>query len=128
METLALSRLDAPTAARMLAGVERHDPLGVMTPADLAQLCERGLCFGVEARGGQAVYVLHVDHAAGLVQVLAAKGAASPDLTMTVLPVIEAQCAGLRSIAFQTARPGLVRKARRQGYRVTGWILRKDRA
>jgi hypothetical protein len=33
---------------------------------------------------------------------------------------------GCKAIAFQTARPGLVRKLTKRGFRVTGWVMRKD--
>ena len=34
--------------------------------------------------------------------------------------------AGARVLAFQTKRPGLVRKAKKRGYHVAGYILRRD--
>lgn len=125
METVALTALDPGTALQLLAGVEARDPRGVMTRDDLARLCEQGLCFGASIAGrAQMVYVLSVRNGQAWVQ--AAKGEGAADLTRTMLPVIELQCSELDSVGFQTARPGLVRKAQKQGYRVTGWMLTKE--
>lgn len=125
METVALSRLDPATAARLLAGIEARDPRGIAQSSDVLDTCTRGLCFAATLEGGaQMVYVLNVRN--GQAWIAAAKGGGPADLTATLLPVIELQASELDSVAFQTARPGLVRKAQRQGYRVTGWILKKD--
>lgn len=49
-------------------------------------------------------------------------------LAPAVLPVIEAEAerVGLASIRFHTARPGLVRFARRAGYRVQETVMQKN--
>lgn len=126
MEAVTLTRLQARQAAAWLRGLEHLDPRGVMTPGDVLDMCERGLCFHAGMHSGEAVYVLHVDRQRGHVQVMAALGAASTDLTATVLPIIEAQAAGMRRVTLQTRRRGLVRKLQRHGYTVRGWILGKD--
>lgn len=69
------------------------------------------------------MYVLVVDN--GVAWIDAAKGTGATDWTAHLLPIIEAQAAGCKAVGFQTARRGLVKKARQQGYTVTGWILKK---
>jgi len=63
-----------------------------------------------------------------LLWVQAAAGAAADDLTSMGLELIEemARKAECTHVGFQTARPGLVRKASRCGYQVAGWILKKE--
>ena len=123
-KVVEISRLDPATAATLLAGVERLDPRGVLRPADLAGICERGLCFAATTPGGQVAYVLNVKN--GVAWIDAAQGAGLVDLTRAVLPCIELQCSELAAIGFTTARPGLKHKAEKMGYRVTGWHLKKD--
>lgn len=125
MAPLTLSRLDPDTAVQLLAGVERFDPRGIADAASLSVMCHAGQCFAITAPGGaQAVYVLKVRN--GQAWIDACQGEGATDWTATLLPAIELQASELDSVAFQTARPGLVRKARRQGYHVAGWIMKKD--
>lgn len=125
MEAVTLSRVEPDVAASLLRGAERFDPRGIATQADVEVMCQEGACFAAtHASGAQAVYVLRVRN--GQAWVDAAAGSGQVDLTALLLPVIELQAARLSSVAFQTARPGLVRKAQRAGYRVAGWILKKD--
>jgi hypothetical protein len=124
--TVEVSQLDPFTAAKLLAGMDRFDPTGAATPHDVEHDAARGLAFAAThaESGSQAVYVLQVHN--GQCRILWCKGEGAVDWTRTLLPAIELQASELQSVAFQTARPGLVRQARKQGYRVTGWILRKD--
>lgn len=118
-----LSRLEPELAAALLAGCERLDPRACTGQADIEAMAQRGQCFAATAPDAQAVYVVHVLN--GTAWIAAAKGAGPVDWTALLLPIVEAQAKGCAQIAFQTARPGLVRRARRQGYEVGGWILRK---
>lgn len=86
-------------------------------------LASSGQCFAATAEQSQAVYVIQIKN--GVAWVAAAKGNGPQDWSAALLPIIEAQAKGCAAVAFQTARPGLVRKAQRQGYAVTGWILKK---
>lgn len=130
METqgrLIVRELQPDEAAARLAGVERHDPRGVMTPDDVQAMCRRGLCFEARSPDGAsaAVYVLHVK--GGQVWVSAAAGAGCADLTHGLVQVIEDQAHLWDRVAFQTCRPGLVRKAMRHGYRARPfWVLEKE--
>lgn len=118
-----LSRIPADLAAGLLAGCEALDPAGLTTPDTLRDMTARGACFAATAPGAQAVYVVKVDN--GRAWVSACKGTGPVDWSGLLLPIIEQQAQGLRAVAFQTARRGLVRKAKRQGYRVAGYILEK---
>lgn len=125
METVSLSRLEPHLAASMLAGIEALDPRGIWTAQDIPAVCERGQCFALTVGQAQGVYVLHVQNGRAWVQ--AAAGTGPADLTRCGLSAIEAQLAGqCESVSFMTARRGLVLKAAKQGYRVSGYVLRKD--
>lgn len=118
-----LSRLEPEFAAALLAGCAHLDPSGTSTEQDTAAMTERGLCFAATSDNAQAVYVLEIKN--GIAWVNACKGTGATDWAGVLLPIIEAQAKGCAAVAFQTARPGLVRKAKQQGYSVTGWILKK---
>lgn len=111
-------------AAQLLAGSEHLDPSGRTARRDLGALAASGDCFAATADKSQAVYIVRVDN--GVAWIAAAKGAGDTDWTATLLPIIEAQAKGCASVAFQTRRRGLVRRAEKQGYKVAGWILKKE--
>lgn len=123
-QVVHLSALDAPTAAQLLAGASALDPAGLVSEDAIAAMCARGACVAATAEGSQAVYVVHV--ANGVAWIDAARGFGAADWTALLLPIIEAQTKGVRRVAFQTARPGLVKRAQAHGYSVRGWILAKD--
>ncbi|MFZ6686409.1 hypothetical protein ACO0K0_01530 [Undibacterium sp. SXout11W] len=54
-----------------------------------------------------------------------AAGKADFDIVDHGLQIIESQARGFKSVAFQTIRRGLVRKAKKYGYLQDGKILRK---
>lgn len=118
-----LSRVDARTAATMLAGCHVLDPAGLTTERDIVGMTERGLCFAATAPDSQAVYVLKVEN--GTAWVSACKGFGPVEWSNTLLPIIEAQAQGCAAVAFQTKRRGLVRQAQKQGYTVAGYIMKK---
>lgn len=122
-KTLHLSRLEPSLAAALLAGCERLDATGQTTRDDIPRMTQAGQCFVATTDNAQAVYVVRV--ANGVAWVSACKGAGPVDWSALLLPTIEAQAKGCAAVGFQTARPGLVRKAKRQGYEVAGWIMRK---
>jgi len=126
VETVSVSRIDPRTAAAYLAELAGRDPRGIVTADSIRQSAERGHCFAVNHHSGaQAVYIIAVENGQAWVTACRGEGGAV-DFTRTLLPAIEHQAQGLQAVAFQTARPGLVRKARAMGYQVTGWILKKD--
>lgn len=97
------------------------DPTGKSTPESLAA----GPAFELRTSGGSGVFSL--ERCGNSLWVTAASGRADDDLTAIGLELIEetARQAGCDEVGFQTARPGLVRKAQKQGYQVAGWILKK---
>lgn len=122
-----MSRLEPALAAQLLAGCARLDPRGMTAEADIPAMAARGQCFvATDAAGdSQAVYVLRVEN--GVAWVDACRGFGPADWTGLLLPVIEAQSQGAARVAFQTMRPGLLRRAvREHGYSVRGWILGKE--
>lgn len=120
---IRVNRINPEQAVQALAGVERLDPSGRMTSDDLLPLASGGMCFEVVGGESRAVYVLKIG--GGVAWVNAAKGAGKLDLCDLLSLVVEAQAAELDAVAFQTSRPGLVRKAKKLGYEVTGWVLKK---
>lgn len=95
-----------------------------MEPSDMKAMTRAGQCFAATAADSQAVYIVKVKN--GVAWIDACKGFGALNWSALLLPIIEAQAKGCASVAFQTARPGLVRQAKKQGYTVTGWILKKS--
>ncbi|HWH83464.1 MAG TPA: hypothetical protein VNU71_14630 [Burkholderiaceae bacterium] len=122
-QALSVRRIAGADAARALAGMEALDPRGLCGPGDIEAMCERGQCFEL-AGAADAVYVLTVRN--GIAWVDAAKGSGPLDLVAALHAIVTEQAEGLRAIALQTARRGMVEKLKRRGFRVTGWILRKE--
>ena len=126
METLHLSALEPHLAAQLLVGIEQHDPRGILTRGDLAGIANGGMCFAATTTKGQAVYVVSVKN--GVAWIHACKGTGPVPWRNLISPIVEAQAKGCKEVGFQTARAGLKNAALRQGYEVTGWILRKKLA
>jgi hypothetical protein len=126
METVHLSKLEPELAAQLLVGFAKRDPTGMLDERQLPQRLARAACLLAtsEDNKSQAVYVIRIEN--GVAWVDFAKGFGAMDWCGVLGPVIEAQCKGVRRVAFQTARPGLVRRAKAQGYTVRGWIMGKD--
>lgn len=122
-QALTVRRVPPELAASALAGLSGLDPRGLLREADILAMCQGGQCFAVEGESS-AVYVLSVGNGTAWVQ--AAAGSGAVDLTALLDGVITAQAQGLGAVACQTARPGLVRKLKRHGYHVAGWIMRKE--
>lgn len=119
---VTVTRIHPAIAAQAMAGMERLDPRGMTTPDDIKGMCEGGQCFALSG-AADAVYVLVVKN--GVAWVQAAKGAGQIDCTEALDAVLTEQARGLNALAMQTARPGLVRKLKKRGWAVTGWIMRK---
>jgi hypothetical protein len=127
VETLEVVTLSPGDAVRALAGVEKRDPLGKATFDSIVEYAFKGQCFEARTKGAAVAYI--VTENAGSVWVTAAKasGAQSVNMVKVLAEIIPHQSQGrCTSIAFQTARPGLVRKAKKQGFEVVGWILKKE--
>lgn len=98
------------------------DPIGQATPESLAR---NGHSFALQTPGGTLIFTVKTLGACLWIE--AGTGRGADDMTAYGAALIEgmAKGAGLASVGFQTARPGLVRKAKKQGYTVAGWILKK---
>ncbi|MDZ7939269.1 MAG: hypothetical protein U5M53_13745 [Rhodoferax sp.] len=119
---MAVQKLEAVSRERAVEAFQRvPDPTGQSTPEDLAA----GDAFELHATGGSGVFSL--ERQGNRLWVTAAAGRSDDDLTRIGLDLIEetARQAGCLEVGFQTARPGLVKKATQQGYEVAGWILKK---
>jgi hypothetical protein len=123
-QALTVRPIAADEAQRRLQGVAELDPSGIAS--DAADLTRCGQAFAVEGEGGNAVFVVVVRN--GCAFVVAAKGAGRIDMTQVLDQVVTrgATNDGCTSIGLQTARPGLVRKLQKRGFRITGWVMKKD--
>lgn len=117
--------IPAAAAAADLAGLHVLDPRGVMRAADVPGMCDRGQCFELAGDGARAVYVVRVLGDVAWIDAAHGSGPAGVDLVAAIDAAVCAQASGLRRVALQTARPGMVRKLRRLGYAVNGWIMGK---
>lgn len=124
MEALSLRRIEPGAAVAALAGIHELDPRGISTPQDVQAWAEAGECFELAGSTGSAVYVISVQNGCAWVQ--AVKGSGGIDLVSVLDEVGAAQAQGLQAMGCQTARPGLVKKLKARGWRVTGWIMRKE--
>lgn len=123
MEAQKVSQIAPHLAANAYRG-RVTDPAGLEDADSAVVGCQS---FRLDGSAGHAVFTLD-GLRSGTVWIRAAAGEGPGDMTAQTLQAIEAMAAQVqaRRLGFQTARPGLVRKAARHGYRVTGWILQKD--
>ena len=122
MALFQVSKISTCEAAEFFQGFRLVDPKGSET---LAQALTGAACFAVEDESGKSVFAvrkegqtLWVCAAAG-----AGKQAVFDSLERGIFEL--AGEVGAASIGFQTARRGLVAKAKKAGYRVTGYIMEK---
>lgn len=85
------------------------------TDESLTQLAHAGMCFVLEQEG-RPVLAWTVQQQGSELFILAGAGRAGFDLTRAGLAIIEQQAEGFASVAFQTRRRGLMRKAGALGY------------
>jgi hypothetical protein len=104
---------DRVAAALARAGV--YDPRGANTPASIAA---GGACFEFRTPGGCCAFVVRVDDGVWWIDGAASDGGEGMAFIGLELAEHAAREAGCWAVAFETARPGLVRVAMRQGYRV----------
>lgn len=92
-----------------------------------SQIAENGECFELTTSQGACVFVLRVK---GSVLWIDGAGATRPGtgITEAGLELAEqiARRAGCDQIAFETARPGLLRKSKKQGFSIAGYIVKKS--
>jgi hypothetical protein len=114
---VSVREVGARDAAPLLSPVDRY----CTTDETAESMARVGRCFVVSHDGRDvASYVLQRQGSECFV--LAAAGSAEFDITAFMAAVLEGHAHGLSSIAFQTRRPGLIRKARKYGYRIDGRV------
>lgn len=59
-------------------------------------------------------------------EIIAAGGKLSGQKLLNLLPFIESQLVGVSCVRFSTARPGMVRQAKKQGYKVAEILMIKE--
>jgi hypothetical protein len=89
---------------------------------DFEAAMRRGQCFKVLSASGKKVGAYVLQPCGGEVWISAGAGSADFDLTVVMSALIDQQSQDFDSIAFQTRRRGLVRKARQLGYRIAGEV------
>jgi hypothetical protein len=121
VEIEAIAPIDRAEAAQCLGRVQ--DPAGIATPASMAAT---GQPMRVTTEAGELVYV--ATKRAETLWIEAAQGQGAQDFTALGLELAQrtAQNTGCESVSFQTARRGLVKKAEQHGFKVVGWILKKE--
>lgn len=96
--------------------------------SDAASVASNGQSFAIELQdGGALTFTVKAQNAVLWIGGAVGQAGQGADLTSQGLEFIEsiARTAQCDYTAFATARPGLVRKAKRNGYQVAGFILRK---
>lgn len=121
-----MQRVPGARAAQRLAGMEALDPRGLCAPGDIEAMCDGAQCFEVSG-AIDAVYVLTVRNGVAWCEAIHGKSnARGLNVVDTLLAIATEQARGLQAIACQTPIRAQKRKLERLGFRVTGWILRKD--
>lgn len=115
-EKVTLQRATAAEILPFVARAARYDTTG--GAEDAQSVARRGGWLLCEA--GKTIAGFTVIERDGGLFITAASGEGRRDLTDCILGLLEQ--AGAASVAFQTRRPGLIRKAARRGYRVEGEV------
>lgn len=115
---MILEPVSAEDAAQAFQAAGCTDPEGKATPQSMAHA---GRCLRVKAPAGELVLSIGPEGDALWVYGAAGKGAG---MTYTGLQALEyiARAAGLRAVAFQTMRRGLIRQAKAKGYEIAGAV------
>jgi hypothetical protein len=97
-------------------------PLAHHTPETIAA---NGSCF--ELRTGEGVGVFVVRQFNGVLWIDGAGSYSGAGLTEAGLALFDALAVqlGCKTIAFETVRPGLVRKSKKAGFEVAGYTMKK---
>lgn len=108
-------------------GSKKCDTTGGLSDVDAclngAQLFDVVVAGNVVAR--YALKQFDRAHGTEIFIVAAVGGMPGIDLTASVTPAIERQCATADSLTINTKRPGLVKKLLRQGWTLDAFVLRK---
>ncbi|WP_162567670.1 hypothetical protein [Variovorax sp. SRS16] len=123
MEALEVKEITAVDAAATMRAAGLRAPLACDTPEDIAAY---GQCFQLRTGTGVGVFVLRKQGGVMWIDGAGARVRGS-GLTESGLALFDhiARQAGCTEIAFETNRPGLVRKSKLAGYVVAGYIMKK---
>jgi hypothetical protein len=110
-------------AARAMASLVRRDPRGMLTEGEVLESCRAGKCVRVKGESGSAIVVLL--QANGVLWVEAAQADGATEGMSEEIDELLCK-SGAKAIAFMTERRGLVRRAERRGYRVAGYVMKKE--
>lgn len=107
----------------MMVAAGLVDPAKRATPQSIAAA---GRCFELGIDDERGVFVLQ--NRDGRMWISGAGAVGSKSLTVPGLVGIEAiaKAAECVAVGFHTGRPGLVKIAKKQGYRITGYIMEKS--
>lgn len=118
-----IMKIAAAQAAAKLAGLAHLDPRGIATEADIHGMCDGAQCLRVlDDSGGDAVVIVRTIN--GVRWIEAAAGQGGQNLAHAIDDAMHAIGGG--PVVFQTKRLGLVKRAEQRGYKVTGYIMRRD--
>lgn len=122
MEKIALEVATKQEAISAMIEARLVDKNKQFTPEGLAN---SGQAFKLTTAGGQGVFV--AEKRGNHLWIHGAAGINSSGLTGVGLIVIEslAKESGAQFVAFETARPGLAKLSKKQGYQVAGIIMKK---
>lgn len=122
MENLALKKISQAHACAVMQAAGLQDDAQQFTPETIAAM---GQAFEITTAGGVGVFV--VEKRGGYLWVHGAGGVKTAGLTAAGLGVIEALAveSECHTVAFETARPGLARLAKKTGYSVRAVIMKK---
>lgn len=122
MEKISIKPVTAGQAAQVLADAGIVDPAGLDTPASIAAA---GHAFELVTPDGAGVFVASKNGATLWIHGAGSTGSHGIIRDGMALCESMAMQVGCSRVAFQTARPGLVKIAKKRGYRVAGFILEK---
>jgi hypothetical protein len=91
---------------------------------DARRTAESGARFVLE-RDGQLVAAWVLEIRDREVYILAGAGSLEQDMTQIGLGIVEGQAMQFDTVAFTTKRRALVRKAKKLGYVIDAWVMRK---
>jgi|GEM_PF-6492087 len=96
------------------------------SPGEMRAQWEAGAALFLVKRGGTMIgaYLLRVDGDEGVILAGAGDGGGI-DLVGVVVPIMEQQFVGVRSIRVHTSRPGMLRRLVAQGYEAREMVLAK---
>ena len=124
MEKISLYPIEPDEAAHVLRAAGGIDPARLHTPESIAA---SGVCFALNTQAGRGVFV--AEKRGSQLWIHGAGSTGSTGMIHDGMAVAEAMAlqAGCDRVAFQTARPGLARIAKKRGYKIKGFILELEK-